>query len=180
MLPIFAGIVSMLADKGLDLISGAISGGADKAVEFIEEKTGIKIDTDKGLTNEQVSELKKFEMTHKIELEKLALLNKQEDNRHEERKVEVVLGDKQSARTSEHLKDLQTEIGRRVFIQTSILIPLLIVLNIFLLAYAGELKIVTELLMGVSTLIGMALSNAYRERQSMLEFLYGSSVGKDK
>ena len=77
MIPIIAGLVSMLADKGLDLISSAIDGGADKAKEYIEDKTGIKLD--KNLTDEQVAELKKFEMTNKIELEKLALANKQED-----------------------------------------------------------------------------------------------------
>ena len=82
MIPIIAGLVSMLADKGLDLISSAIDGGADKAKEYIEDKTGIKLD--KNLTDEQVAELKKFEMTNKIELEKLALANKQEDNRASE------------------------------------------------------------------------------------------------
>ena len=44
MIPIIAGLVSMLADKGLDLISSAIDGGADKAKEYIEDKTGIKLD----------------------------------------------------------------------------------------------------------------------------------------
>lgn len=43
MLPIFAGIVSLLADKGLELVSGAINGGADKAVDFIEEKLVLKL-----------------------------------------------------------------------------------------------------------------------------------------
>ena len=82
MVPIIAGLVSMLADKGLDLISSAIDGGADKAKEYIEDKTGIKLD--KNLTDEQVAELKKFEMTNQLELEKLALANKQEDNRASE------------------------------------------------------------------------------------------------
>jgi hypothetical protein len=82
MIPIIAGLVSMLADKGLDLISSAIDGGADKAKEYIEDKTGIKLD--KGLTDEQVLELKKFEVTNQLELEKLALANKQEDNRASE------------------------------------------------------------------------------------------------
>ncbi len=99
MVPILAGLVSMLADKGLDLISSAIDGGADKAKEFIEEKTGIKLD--KNLTDEQVAELKKFEMTNKIELEKLALANKQEDNRHAEKKTEIITADKSNARNRE-------------------------------------------------------------------------------
>lgn len=101
MIPIIAGLVSMLADKGLDLISSAIDGGADKAAEYIEEKTGIKMDAGKGLTDEQVAELKKFEMTNKIELEKLALANKQEDNRHAEKKVEIITADKSNARNRE-------------------------------------------------------------------------------
>lgn len=99
MVPILAGIVSMLADKGLDLISSAIDGGADKAKEYIEDKTGIKLGKD--LTDEQVAELKKFEMTNKIELEKLALANKQEDNRHAEKKTEIITADKSNARNRE-------------------------------------------------------------------------------
>ena len=99
MIPIIAGLVSMLADKGLDLISSAIDGGADKAKEYIEDKTGIKLDKD--LTDEQVAELKKFEMTNKIELEKLALANKQEDNRHAEKKTEIITADKSNARNRE-------------------------------------------------------------------------------
>lgn len=100
MIPIIAGLVSMLADKGLDLISSAIDGGADKAKEYIEDKTGIKMDGSK-LSDEQVAELKKFEMSNKVELEKLALANKQEDNRHLEKTTEVVLGDKSNARSRE-------------------------------------------------------------------------------
>ena len=100
MVPIIAGLVSMLADKGLDLISSAIDGGADKAKEYIEDKTGIKMDGSE-LTDEQVAELKKFEMTNKIELEKLALANKQEDNRHAEKKTEIITADRSNARNRE-------------------------------------------------------------------------------
>ena len=83
MIPILAGIVSMLAGKGLDLVSSAIDGGADKAKEFIEEKTGIKLDG-KELSDEQVAKLRELEINSKIELEKLALENKREDNRASE------------------------------------------------------------------------------------------------
>ena len=100
MIPIVASIVSMLAGKGLDLLSSAIDGGADKAAAYIEEKTGIKMDGSE-LSDEQVAELKKFEMTNKIELEKLALANKQEDNRHAEKKTEIIIADKTNARNRE-------------------------------------------------------------------------------
>lgn len=75
------------------------------------------------------------------------------------------------------LHDLQAEIGRRVFIQTSIIIPLLIMMDLLLVGYASDLKLNDAMLAGVSTLIGIALNNAYRERQSMIEYLFGSSIG---
>ena len=56
-------------------------------------------------------------------------------------------------------------------------------INVLLISYAADLKLGEAMISMVSTLIGIALNNAYRERQSMLEFLYGSSVGskmKDK
>lgn len=83
MIPILAGIVSMLADKGLDLVSSAIDGGADKAKEFIEEKTGIKMDG-RELSEEQIAKLRELEISSKVELEKLALESKKEDNRASE------------------------------------------------------------------------------------------------
>jgi len=67
MLPILAPIVSMLAGKGLDVLSNAIEGGADKAIELVSEKTGI--DLSKGsVTNEEIAELKKFQREHESEL----------------------------------------------------------------------------------------------------------------
>lgn len=100
MIPIVASIVSMLAGKGLDLLSSAIDGGANKAAAYIEEKTGIKMDGS-DLSDEQVAELKKFEMSNKVELEKLALADKQEDNRHAEKKTEIIIADKSNARNRE-------------------------------------------------------------------------------
>ena len=71
----------------------------------------------------------------------------------------------------------QAEIGQKIFIQTSIIIPLLIMINVLLISYANDLKLGEAMISMVSTLIGIALNNAYRERQSMIEFLFGSSIG---
>ena len=97
MIPIVASIVSMLAGKGLDLISSAIDGGADKAVEFIEEKTGIKMDGSE-LSDEQVAKLRELEISSKLELEKLALENKKEDNRASEAIVNAQVGEYANSR----------------------------------------------------------------------------------
>ena len=129
-------IVSMLAEKGLDLLSRAIDGGADKAKEFIEEKTGVILDK-KDLKESDISKLQEFQEENKLDLEKLALENKKEDNRNNEEEFSIKVSDKINA----------------------------------------------TILIGVSNLIGIAINNAYRERQSISEFLFGSSVGsktKDK
>ena len=186
MAPLLIPIVTMLANKGMSLLSKAIESGEDKAVDFIEEKTGIKLSepgVEKRLDNEDLAKLQIAESEHAIELMKISLANKQEDNRHEEAEDGAIIGDKQNARGSSHLYELQTDIGKRIFIQTSILIPLLIIINIALIGYAKDLALSEAMISGVSMLIGIALGNAYRERQSMIEFLFGSSIDskmKDK
>lgn len=82
MVPILASLVGILADKGLNLISSAIDGGADKAKEFIEEKTGISLDKPDKLSSEDITRLKELEISYETELKQLALENKKEDNRH--------------------------------------------------------------------------------------------------
>ena len=80
MIPLLlAPIASMLADKGLDLLSRAIDGGAEKAKEFIEDKTGISLDVNKGLTSDEILKLKEFEASNEIKLKSLALENKKEE-----------------------------------------------------------------------------------------------------
>lgn len=186
MAPLLIPIVTMLANKGMSLLSKAIETGEDKAIDFIEEKTGIKLSepgVEKRLGTEELAKLQIAESEHSIELMKIALANKQEDNRHEEKYEELSVNDKQNARGSNHLYELQSDIGKKIFVQTSILVPLLIMINILLISYASDLKLGDAMISMVSTLIGIALNNAYRERQSMIEFLFGSSIGskiKDK
>ena len=186
MAPLLIPIVTMLANKGMSLLSKAIESGEDKAVDFIEEKTGIKLSepgVEKRLDNEDLAKLQIAEQEHASELMKISLANKQEDNRHEESFVTAEVGDKQNARGNSHLYELQSDIGKKIFVQTSILVPLLIMINILLISYASDLKLGDAMISMVSTLIGIALNNAYRERQSMIEFLFGSSIGskmKDK
>ena len=185
MLPFLIPIVSMLAEKGLGLLSKAVDSGSDKAIEFIEDKTGLKLTEPeiKKMSNEDIAKLKQVQIDYELELMRMALAEKQEDNRHSEAITGSEVGDKQNARGASHLYEMQSEIGKKIFVQTSILVPLLIMINILLISYASDLKLGEAMISMVSTLIGIALNNAYRERQSMIEFLYGSSVGsklKDK
>ena len=55
---------------------------------------------------------------------------------------------------------------------------MLLVLNALLIVFASKLSLDTTAIVAVGNLIGIALSNNYRERQSIIEFLFGSSLNK--
>lgn len=86
-LPLILGpIISMLTSKGLDLAAQAIDGVGDKAVEFIEEKTGVVLEPNKGLSAKDVQAIKTIESNPelKIKLQEMALEKLKEQNRHTE------------------------------------------------------------------------------------------------
>jgi hypothetical protein len=73
---LLAPIVTMLAEKGLNLLSKAVDSGSDKAIEFIEEKTGLKLlepEVESKITSEKLAELRKLEKDYELELMRLAL-----------------------------------------------------------------------------------------------------------
>ena len=54
-------LVGMLANAGLDLLGSFINAGKEKAKQYIEKKTGIKLDDPKKLTPEDIQKLKEFQ-----------------------------------------------------------------------------------------------------------------------
>lgn len=181
---ILAPIVSMLAGKGLDLLGGAISGSLDKGVDYIEEKTGIKIDNDKssaGLSNQEVERLTEFQRTHELELQQLALNEKKEDNRHneelEDNKIEKYsIAHNSYDKHSEATDKLSSQIMKDNLIIIGVLVLLQCGIIYFLKEYA-------ELIAVVSGLIGAVINSLLSERQSVVNFRFGSSIGsklKDK
>ena len=174
MVPIIASIVSMLAGKGLDLISSAIDGGADKAKEFIEEKTGIKLDGKTELTSEEITKLKELEVTAKVELEKLALESKKEDNRHNETATKQVLDDKASARGM-YIETTKTT-GKRD--GTVVALATVIVIGFF----AGLISLVYIHLdkgSGTYELLYMMFGALIAKFGTVVDFFFGASDKKD-
>ena len=55
---------------------------------------------------------------------------------------------------------------------------MLLAMNVVLIVLAPMLKLDVTAVVAIGNLIGIALSNQYRERQSILEFLFGSSITK--
>ena len=172
MVPILAGLVSMLADKGLDLISNAIDGGADKAKEYIEEKTGIKMDGSE-LSDEQVAELKKFEMTNKLELERLALDNKKEDNRASEAIITAQADEYANARNMqiESLKQ-DDKFSKRVVYYFAIFWSVFAIIYLTGITFA---EIPKENIRFADTIVGFLLGTIIA---TMFGFFYGNSIKK--
>lgn len=56
----------MLASKGMDAVSKLVSGGADKALEVISEKTGIDLAKAEELTPEQEKALREYDLQLKM------------------------------------------------------------------------------------------------------------------
>ena len=181
MLPFLIPIVSMLADKGLDLLSGAIEGGADKAIDFVSEKTGIDLNSKQKLTSEEISKLRVLENTNKIELEKLALLNKKEDNRHDEFYIDKRTEDSQSARDMfKHGSELQTETAREIMSQTKWQIPLYMSMNLALIVGVELFELNATIGIAAGNLIGLAIAKSYQEREQINSFLFGAMIAKVK
>lgn len=180
MAPILAGIVTMLADKGLDLISGAINGGADKAVEFVKEKTGIDLESKTKLSVKEVAQLKSLEIADKARLEELAYKHKVEDNRHSEASHRAQIEDRASAREMfNHAAELQTNISGRILSQTKWLIPIYMLLNIILIVAASKFAIESSVVLAAGNLLGIGLAKAYEERSKVTSFLFGAEIKKE-
>jgi hypothetical protein len=79
MIPLIAPILSLLANKGLDLLSGAIEGGADKAIDFVAEKTGIDLKTKTSLSGAEIATLKELERLNTKDLQDFQIANKKLD-----------------------------------------------------------------------------------------------------
>jgi len=187
-LPIFlAPIISMLANKGLNALAKAVDGAGDKALGFIEEKTGIKLADEKGqpvssLSPDQIVALRKLESTEKVELIRLALEKQKETNRHDETEMGYVAGELVSARgmyeNTGH--ELQDEIAKKVFKQTSILVPLLVILNIGLIMFAKWKNIDPAVAVALGNILGFVLGKFLDERKTVIEFLFGGALGNNQ
>ncbi len=182
MLGLFLGpIISMLTSKGLNIAASAIEGGLDKGVEYLEDKTGIKLDPKKGLTDKEVDAIRRAEQDPeiKLKLEELALLEKKEDNRHDEFYVNKEIEDrKRAAEMFKHASGLQTQVANEILSQTRIFIPIYIILNIGLIVATKMLNIDATISIAAANLLGMGLMKAYEERAQIISFLFGAEIKK--
>ena len=175
MIPIVAGLVSMLADKGLDLLSSAIDGGADKAKEFIEDKTGIKLDKGIELTPEEVVKLKEIETTYALELQRLALENKKEDNRNTESYITAQVNELANARDMQKAALNQDDVFSKRYIYY--LATFWSIVSIVYIVCITFIEIPKENIRFADTTLGFLLGTIIA---TIIGYFFGSSIKKDK
>lgn len=144
--------------------------GVDNTPEAIEE--ALKSNP------EALVKVRELEVSRELAQLENQYKNKVEDNRAAEHSTDLEVQDKQNARASTHLSGTQTDIAKRIYTQSMWMIPGLLILNALLIVFAGQLGLDTTAVVAIGNLIGIALSNAYRERQSILEYLFGASLTK--
>lgn len=145
--------------------------GVDNTPEAIEEM--LKSNP------EALVKIRELETSKELAILESQYKNKVEDNRAAEHGIDLVVQDKQNARAAAGaLGPVQTSIANKIYTQSAWAIPALLVLNALLIVFAGQLHLDTTAIVAVGNLIGIALSNQYRERQSIIEFLFGSSIAK--
>lgn len=177
-------ITAMLAKKGLSLIAGAVDGAGDKAVQWIEEKTGIRLGGEDGLEDlspEQVMVLKELESRERVELERLALERTREGNRHEEANRDDVFGDRAGARAMYRQggSNMQDRLIRWVFLSTTFIIPLLLIANGLVIVASKLWGFDPTLCAAVSSLLGAVIGRFGDERKTIIEFAFGGSLRSD-
>lgn len=157
--------------------AGAAVGGLVAKCLGVEDSPGA---IEEALKNnpEALVKIRELEVSKELAILEAQYKNKVEDNRAAEHGIDLVVGDKQNARASASLGPVQTDIANKVYTQSAWAIPLLLLMNALLIVFAGQLHLDTTAIVAVGNLIGIALSNQYRERQSILEFLFGASIEK--
>lgn len=178
-------ITAMLAKKGLSLLAGAVDGAGDKAISWIEEKTGINLGGHDGppeFTSEQLMALQQLESDERVELKRLALENYKEGNRHAESTFALEADDRAGAREmyTKGGKEMQDRLIDWVFKFTSFIIPALLLADVLLVVAAKIWGIDATICAAVGTLIGVCLGRFGDERKTILEYAFGGSASNDR
>lgn len=161
-------IQGMLISAGINLIGDLIKGGSKKAKELIEEKTGIDLDTKESLSKEEIAKLKEFEAAHELELLRLKYQEAKEDNRSRETFY------KEAHKTYREKNQQADEISSHIIRYNLPIIAILVIVNVLIVYYMQENATLIAI---VSNIIGVAIANLFSERNTIVNFFFGSSIG---
>lgn len=174
------GIGATLVGMGISFVKDLImDNGEDLVKEGIKKVTGIDLDKKKAkdLTPQEVAAIKDAEFKIKEldfkELE-LELESKREENRHEEAKYN------KAHETYQNKSDMADGIATQIINRNLPIIAILVITNVALVYFMQENAALIAI---ASNIIGVAIGNLFNERQAIVNFFFGSSIGskeKDK
>lgn len=158
-------IGTLLATAGIEIFKDLISdNGEDLVKQGIEKVTGIKLDGKKALSIEEIQLINDSKVQIlKLDFEKLKLENEKFKTSHE---------------TYRHNHNMADRIAESVIKWNLPIIFLLVICNLIIIDMFKE----NATLMAIaSNIIGIAIGKLFTERQSVINFFFGSSIGsKDK
>lgn len=168
------GMAAALASVGIDFVKDLITdNGEDLVIEGIKKVTGIDLNKKKHeqLSKEDIALIN----AHKLEIEKLDFqklrleLDKQrESNRHEETKYS------QAHQTYQGKSNMADVIAKQIVERNLPIIGLLVLINVLLVYFLQENATLIAI---ASNIIGIAVGNLFAERQAIVNFFFGSSIG---
>lgn len=161
------GIGTAFAAMGVNFIKDLIMDhGEDLAKEGIKKVTGIDLNKKKvnELTQEEVNLIK----ANQIKIQELDFNKLKEENRHDE-----ALRNK-AHETYQINHEMADVIAKQIISRNLPIIGILVTINIGVV-YLMEDK--PSLIAIASNIIGVAIANLFNERQAIVNFFFGSSLG---
>ena len=165
-------ILPMLAGLGIDFIKDLITDNGETLVkEGIKKVTGIDLDKKKEITPQDASKIKEYELQLKaldFEALKLELEGIKEVNRNDETNRAL------SHNTYQIKHEMADVIAKQIIDRNLPIIAILVAINVSLVYF---LKDNASLIAIASNIIGLAIGNLFNERQAIVNFFFGSSIG---
>ncbi len=163
--------LASLAALGIGFLKDLVFDHGETLVKKgIKEVTGIDLDK-KELTPEEIEKIKVNELEiKKLNFKELELefLREKEDNRH----TETIRGQShESYRTNNQQAD---KIADLVIKWNLPIIAILVLVNILIVYYMQDNATLIAI---VSQVIGIAIGKLFSERQAIIDFFFGSSIG---
>jgi len=174
------GIGAALVSMGLGFVKDLImDNGEDLVKEGIKKVTGIDLSKKKpkDLTPEEVNKIN----TYKLEIQNLDFKKLQlefesvkEENRHDE------ANRSKAHETYQVNHGMADSVAKQIIDRNLPIIGLLVIVNVSLVYFMSDKP---SLIAIASNIIGVAIANLFNERQAIVNFFFGSSIGskiKDK
>jgi hypothetical protein len=174
------GIGTALVGMGLGFVKDLImDNGEDLVKEGIKKVTGIDLNkkSPHDLNTTDINKIKEYQIDiQKLDFKKLKLEfdAQKEQNRHEESKYN------KAHETYQNNGDMGNEIAKQIINRNLPIIGILVITNVLLVYF---LKEHATLIAIASNIIGITIGNLFAERQAIVNFFFGSSLGskeKDK